>query len=403
MTKRILFVDDEPMVLSGIQRSLRTMRKEWEMAFATSGAQALEMLAQTRFDVVVSDMRMPGMDGAELLEQVKIKFPQTVRFVLSGQSDREAILRSVGPTHQYLSKPCDGEELKQKIFHAFALRELLDNPHLKEIVSRMQTVPSLPQLYVAVTDALRQPDVTIAKIGQLIAQDMGMTSKVLQLVNSAFFGLPCQISNPMQAVSLLGIENVKALVLSVHVFSELDGPATQDLAFLWSHSMNAAALARAIIRAERGKQSLEDEAFAAGLLHDVGRLVLASACIDDYRRVFHIFAEEPASISEIELGVFGCSHAEVGAYLLGLWGLPDPIVEAVAWHHCPSRAGLSQFSPVIAVHCADYLDQRRHQYLGHGEKPILDEAILARLGLQERMAEWSALCPEVNPGVNNNG
>ena len=402
MNKRILFVDDEPMVLTGIQRSLRTMRKEWEMAFATSGPEALEMLARAPFDVVVSDMRMPGMDGAELLEQVKTRFPQTVRFVLSGQSEREAILRSVGPTHQYLSKPCDGEELKQKIIHAFALRELLDNPQLKEIVSRLQTVPSLPQLYVAVTDALRLPDVSVAKIADLVAQDMGMTSKVLQLVNSAFFGLPCRVSNPQQAVSLLGIDNVKALVLSVHVFSELEGQSTQEMSFLWSHSMHTAALAKAITHSQHCKQTIEDEAFAAGLLHDVGRLVLASVCGNQYQSVFRIAAEEPASISEIEQGVFGCSHAEVGAYLLGLWGLPDPIVEAVAWHHSPSRAGLSAFSPVIAVHVADYLDQQRHEYLARSETPTLDEDLLARLGFKEQMKVWSTMCQESAPGVKGN-
>ena len=113
MNKRILFVDDEPMILQGIQHSLRGMRAEWEVALANSGAEALETMAQAPFDVVITDMRMPGMDGAQLLDLVKVKFPRTVRIILSGQSDRETILRSVGPSHQYLSKPCDLDELKR--------------------------------------------------------------------------------------------------------------------------------------------------------------------------------------------------------------------------------------------------------------------------------------------------
>src|ERR1700690_993982 len=191
MSKRILFVDDEPMILEAIQHSLRSMRAEWDVKFANSGREALETMALIPFDVVITDMRMPGMDGAQLLELVKARFPRTVRIILSGQSDRETILRSVGPSHQYLSKPCDLDELKQKLVRAFALREMLDDPHLKEVIGRLKTVPSLPALYVAVTEALRHPETPIRKIGDLIAQDMGMCAKVLQLANSAFFGLSC--------------------------------------------------------------------------------------------------------------------------------------------------------------------------------------------------------------------
>src|SRR5579871_3617695 len=165
MNKKILFVDDEPMVLQGIQRSLRGMRGEWDAEFATSGAEALETMARDHFDVVITDMRMPGMSGAQLLEQVKIKFPRAVRIILSGQSDRESILRSIGPTHQYLSKPCDVEELKQKLLHAFALRDLLADPHLKEVVGRLETIPSLPRVYTAITEVLNTPDSSIHQIG----------------------------------------------------------------------------------------------------------------------------------------------------------------------------------------------------------------------------------------------
>jgi len=395
MTKRILFVDDEPMVLNGLERSLRAMRKEWEMKFVSSGAEALETMAQAPFDVVVSDMRMPVMDGAALLEQVKAKYPRTVRFVLSGQSDKEAILRSVGPTHQYLSKPCDPEELKQKITHAFALRELLVNPTLKDIVSRMRAIPSLPSLYVAVTEALSQPDASVAKIADIIKQDMGMTSKVLQLVNSAFFGLPCQVSSPHQAVSLLGIDNIRALVLSVHVFSELETDSKRSLDFLWPHSLSTAACARAIARAERGGQRLEDDSFAAGLLHDIGRLILACACGVLYAQALTRAAEQKINLIETEMQTFGCTHAEVGAYLLGLWGLPDSVVAAVAWHHFPSRSGVDAFSPVIAVHVADNYDHHQNSYLEMNEIPSLDEDLLGRLGLLQRLTDWSRTCDEI--------
>ena len=395
MSKRILFVDDEPMLLSGLERSLRGMRKEWEMEFALGGRQALEALAGAPFDVVVTDMRMPEIDGAQLLEQIKNKYPNTIRFVLSGQSDRETILRSIGPTHQYLSKPCDLEELKQKVAQAFARRELLENPTLKEIVSRMDTVPSLPSLYVRLTEALSQSDITVAKIADIIKQDMGMTSKILQLVNSAFFALSCHISSPHQAVSLLGIDNIRAVVLSVHVFSELEGNLNSKLAALWPRSLTTAVFARAISRAEHSPQRLEDDAFAAGLLHDIGRLVLASACREQYTQVLESLHQGQTTLAQAESQTFGCTHAEVGAYLLGLWGLPDSVVHAVAWHHTPSRSGAAAFSPVIAVHVAVDYDHHLHPD-PENKIPALDEGLLASLGLIDRTALWWSICHELN-------
>jgi HD-like signal output (HDOD) protein/CheY-like chemotaxis protein len=395
MNKRILFVDDEPMVLSGLERSLRGMRKEWDMEFAPGGRQALEALAHARFDVVVTDMRMPEIDGAALLEQVKSKYPRTMRFVLSGHSDRETILRSIGQTHQFLSKPCDLDELRQKIAQAFALRELLENPTLKEIVSRLDTVPSLPSLYVSLTEALGQADISVAKIAGIIKQDMGMTSKILQLVNSAFFSLPCQVSNPHQAVSLLGIDNIRAAVLSVHVFSELEGDPNGSLSALWPHSLTTAAFATAIARYEKMPQGLQDDAFAAGLLHDIGRLVLASVCKVQYAQVRENLRKEKTSLAQAESKTFGCTHSEVGAYLLGLWGLPDPVVQAVAWHHTPSRCAGSSFSPLIAVHVADVFDHRLHANASMDETPTLDEGALAALGLLERTEPWWNACQKL--------
>jgi HD-like signal output (HDOD) protein/CheY-like chemotaxis protein len=395
MNKRILFVDDDPMLLSGLKRTLRGMRKEWEMAFAPGARQALEALARAPFDLVVTDMRMPEIDGAQLLEQIKTQYPRTMRFVLSGQSDRETILRSIGPTHQFLSKPCDLEELKEKVAQAFALRELLENPTLKEIVSRMDSVPSLPSLYVSLTEALCQADITVARIAQIIKQDMGMTSKVLQLVNSAFFALPCRISSPHQAVSLLGIDNIRAVVLSVHVFSELEANPDPELAALWPHSINTAAFARAIARAEHSPQRLEDDAFTAGLLHDIGRLMLTRTCSAQYAAILERFRHGKATLLEAEADSFGCTHAEIGAYLLGLWGLPESLVEAVAWHHTPSRSGASAFAPVIAVHVADAYQHRMHPGSGGGDVRI-QESLVAQLNLQNRMPVWWEVCHEVD-------
>jgi HD-like signal output (HDOD) protein len=395
MNKRILFVDDEPLVLQGIQRSLRAMRAEWSVEFANSGAEAVQTMAQARFDVVITDMRMPGMDGAQLLDLVKARFPSTVRIILSGQSDRETILRSVSPCHQYLSKPCDIDELKQKLLRAFALRDMMDNPLLKEVISRLKSVPSLPALYFAVTESLRSPNTSLTQIGDLIEQDMGMCAKVLQLVNSAFFGLSCHVSSPHQAIAMIGFENLKALVLSVEVFSGLGGQGGQDLSFLWNHSMATATFAKAIAKVQQAPRGMVDDAFAAGLLHDVGRLVLASVYAREYQQVLHRAAEPGALLAECEEEAFGCTHNVAGAYLLGLWGLADSVVEAVAWHHQPARAEPATFSALIAVHAADHFDNERGANAGFQENSLIDAALLTQLGLEQQLAPWSMACQEV--------
>jgi putative nucleotidyltransferase with HDIG domain len=395
MNKRILFVDDEPAVLQGLQRSLRGMRQEWEMEFAASGREALETMARSPFDVVITDMRMPEMDGAQLLDQVRKRFPQTVRIVLSGQSDRETILRSIGPTHQYMAKPCDLEDLKQKLTHTFALRELLADPRLKEIVCQLENIPSLPSLYIAITTALQSPDTSITQVGDIIAQDMGMCMKVLQLVNSAFFGLPGQISNPRQAAALIGIDNIKALVLSVHVFSQFQNSSNQDLSFLWNHCLATASYAKAIARLQGAGRQIVDDSFTAGLLHDVGKLILYSVCKEECDRIWKLAAEEKTPSLTLERSALGCTHAGVGAYLVGLWGLPDPIVEAVAWHHYPADAAPKAFGSLIAVHAANCFDHQFHCYPEAGAKPTLDQALLANLGLADRLAAWESACQEL--------
>ena len=169
MKKRILFVDDETMILQGLERTLRPLRNEWEMAFANSGPRALDLMNQAPFDVVISDMRMPGMNGAELLTEVLKKFPKTVRLILSGHADRDLVLKCVGSTHQYLSKPCNPDELKSAIRRAGNLDQSLRDKSLGQLISRMDRLPSIPSLYVAIVEKLQDPDCGISDIGDIVA------------------------------------------------------------------------------------------------------------------------------------------------------------------------------------------------------------------------------------------
>lgn len=391
--KRILFVDDEPKVLQGIQRMLRSMRHEWDMVFAQSGQEALGILAEQPADVVVSDMRMPGMDGVQFLTEVRRRYPETVRIALSGHSEREMILRAVGPTHQYLAKPCDPELLKSVVARAVALRGVLSKETLRQAVAQMQSLPSLPQVYVEMVEELRSPDASIKKVGELIGKDLGMTAKVLQLVNSAFFGLRRHVTGPSEAAALLGLDTLQALVLSVQVFAQLDHARATGLCVetLWNHSMATGTLAKRISAAEGCEARVCDHALMAGLLHDAGKLVLAANLPDEYRRALAVARDAAVAQREAEERIFGTTHAEAGAYLLGLWGLPDPIVEALAFHHCPNECLADTFTPLTAVHVANALEHEADHVAEDRDASPLDSDYLARIGLAERLPVWREL------------
>jgi HD-like signal output (HDOD) protein len=396
---RLLFVDDDAHLLDGIKRALRPMRHEWQMAFVTSGEEALATLEQAPFDVVVSDMRMPSMDGARLLNEVQRRYPQIIRIVLSGHSDREMIYHSIGASHQYLAKPCEVDRLKATIQRACALRELLKNESLRGLVAGMQTLPSLPHLFHAIKKEAESATSSLTTIGNIIAKDMGMTAKVLQLVNSAYFGLNGTVSTVEQTVTLLGLDTIQALVLTVHVFGQIPktmGRARFQIDRLWAESLATGTLARALAKAENASPLESEQAYTAGLLHDAGMLVLAANVPDRYDAILRVASEEGIPVWEAERREFGATHADVGAYLLGLWGLGDPIVEAVAFHHHPSDCIGKTFSPLTAVHVANVLQQELSQRATGDE---IDPTYLEALHMTDRLPRWREVAGTVHQAV----
>ncbi len=396
MSKRILFVDDEPMVLSGLQRSLRSMREEWEMAFVTNGPEALQLMERQPFDIIVTDMRMPVMTGAELLEHVKCRFPQCFRIILSGQADQQTILRAVDPTHQYLAKPCDTNELKKRLTRAFAVRGLLKNEELQAVVSRLEALPSLPSLYLEVTSELESREPSLPRIGHLISEDMAMTAKILQLVNSAFFGLRCRISSPKQAVQMLGLDTLRALVLTTHVFDKFRTHALgeEESSYLWKHSLAVASFAKHIATSEKADRQLVDDCFTAGLLHDAGKLILAFAMENKYQHVLDAIRKDGKKLIAAETEILGCNHAEVAAYLLGLWGLPEAVIDGVAWHHAHSGSVQTGFSTAVATHVASIFHDLQSPFWMRDDVP-LDDEYLHKNNLAGRELIWRKLVDEL--------
>ena len=396
MKPKILFVDDEQNILDSLRLSMRSMRAKWDMSFALGGKAALELLAREPHDVVVSDMRMPGLDGAEFLREVRARHPQSVRIILSGYAEEESILKTVTLAHQYLSKPCRPVDLVAAVEKALSLRGVLDHGPLKTLVARMEGLPTLPEVYKRLSAALQEEHATLKELGDIVCEDVAMSASILRLVNSAFFGLPRHISSVHHAVNLIGGQTLRVLVLSAHLFTVLEPAAMPSFSvkLLWEHSQRVACFAKAIAMAEGACRDDRDNGFIAGMLHDMGKLILATNLPAAYQEIIDRVRLEAIPLHVAELEGFGATHAQVGAYLMGLWGFDQPVMEAVCWHHCLDKQTSDLFSPALAVHVADLLDHELVRiHAGYVAWP-LQVGGTQEACFQERLRVWRGCCAD---------
>jgi HD-like signal output (HDOD) protein len=382
---RICFVDDEEMVLTGLKRSLRRMSREWEMEFYSDPSEVLKAVRRGPVDVVVSDMRMPQLDGAALLAEIKTISPRTIRIILSGQADSELILRSVPVTHAYLDKPCDPLLLKATIERAQRCQELVTEADIQETITQLDEIPSLPETYEKVTSAIREGGRSVEEIGRLIAQDVGMSARLLQIANSAVFHFRKPVDSVTQAATLLGTKRIQQLVLSIGIFSVFDQKVNVDaVRRIWHESIAASALAVRIAKDLGLDQRSVDASSSAGMLHQCGRLVLLASFPQRYESAARRRRDESLSASEAERLEFGVEHNRIGAYVCSLWGLPDDVVDALASYRDPSGSLNARPDVVTALHVAWALLNKPE-----GESP--DAEYIAALGLTERTAAWTEM------------
>jgi len=352
-------VDDHPDLLQGLKRVFRPMRDQWDMAFAPGGEEALEQVKQECFDVIVTDMRMPSIDGAALLQQVRAICPFTVRIALSGQAKEDTVLRALTSAHQYMSKPCDAEILKTTINKACKVRDLLGEHWMKERISMLNTVPSLPENYSALISELASPDCSIERVMEIVSKDIGMTAKVLHAVNSAFFGSGTPVYSQREALKTLGLDTMRAFIAQGDIFvkSEID-PTLLSLAKLTEHSVSVANRAREFLGVDGHSESMKDGAYTAGLLHEIGRILLAVSSPDKYAEVKFLVLQTKTHLYKAEQEIFGATHAQIGAYLLALWGLPDSIVDTVAEYRDAEKCGTADNALLTALHLANGADNQ---------------------------------------------
>jgi HD-like signal output (HDOD) protein/ActR/RegA family two-component response regulator len=394
--KRILFVDDEPALLDGLRGRLRKMRAQWEMVFVESGSRAITEMELRPFDVIVTDMRMPAMDGAQLLVQVANQWPETVRIVLSGYSEDEQSRKLLPIAHQILSKPCDAEQIEGVVGRCLQLHKLLRDPTLRALVGRVKSLPTLPDTYVKLRDAMGQPDVSMGLVAKIITADPAIAAKILQVVNSAFFRLARRITKIEQAVNYLGLSAIRNLVMSVEVFSRWN--MEQSASALSPELLQTRAHRVAAVARQLGKQhGNADDALLAGLFHNIGYWVLMQGCPGELQTAMDVARAQQIPLHLAERQVLGASHAEVGAYLLGLWGLPHDVVEAVAFQYFPQQIRQNSFDVLAVLATAEsvaFADTQIVPGVIERADPPIDQAYLQTVGAPINLDEARALAAE---------
>jgi len=392
--RRVLIVDDDTNVLDGYRRLCRSQRDVWDVTYCGSGAEALKALSAQPFDVLVTDMQMPGMNGAELMAHAREVAPGVARIVLTGYASISSSVEASDLAHQLLNKPCDIDTLREAIDHSCQIQSMISSDRVKQAIGRVGRLPSPSTLYHELNTALQKETTNATVITRIIEQDMAIAAKLLQLVNSSIFGLRRRVSSLEQAVTLLGVRQIRDMVLATHVFEAF--PQTKqgvglNLERLREHSVAVGKLARSIMLEQGDSRDHADQAFIGGLLHSFGMLVLAANGFQKYNKAVDYCRRKQRMLSEVEKILFDVTHAEAGAYILGLWKIPPVIVEAVLMHQTPGYLPSGHWSPLAAVHVADAL---LHEY-ENGGSPYpgvpLDLAYIEQLGLTSRLGVWRLL------------
>ncbi|HEY1724282.1 MAG TPA: HDOD domain-containing protein [Steroidobacteraceae bacterium] len=384
--RRVLLVDPDPVALARLHQTLCTLRPQWQTAAAGTAAVALSILGQARFDAIVCAIGTPVLDGPQLLTQVRERHPNVVRLCLSDSIDDDAFLRAMPVTHQFLGKPCNVDALSDTLERICSLRDILQQPAIHELIGHLKALPATRATFQALSEAMARPNTHAADIAQIVSADTALSVKVLQMANSAFYRRGAPVTSIQAAITYAGMEMIKSLALSACVFSALDASpaAAKRLQDIQGRSLRRAHFARMLLRESRHA----DEAFTAALLLDIGQAVLALSAPDKFEQMIELARCTGRAWHEAEPEVFGAAHPEVGAYLLGLWGLPLGLIEAVAYHHAPSRVQHANTHVLAAVHVADAVIDAT------ADRPArlldrLDADFVARTGVSRCLTAWN--------------
>ncbi len=385
--RRILVADADPKAADEIRQLLGAA---WNVVGVATGPGALFQMQKQVCDVIVADLDLPELNGAEVLDLIRIAHPRAIRFLAATEVQKQRAMCHVAGGNQFLPKPFDTATLKATVERCLAADQGIINNSMRELIGRIRSFPTIPSLYLEVVSALSNPTATTAEVGGIVAKDMAMTTQLLQMLNSAYFSFPRTISDPAEAVGLLGFETVKSLVMSVKLRSQYDKikPVYFSIDNVWRHSTNVAHLAKQLADLETGDNAMAAAAFTAGLLHDLGKIILAANFDSQYSGAHAIARKNQLQLCEVESDIFGANHGQIAAYLFSLWGMLPGVIDAASLHHHPYRCAERTFNALTAVHVANALDHESNADPDDLPIPLLDMSYLEELGLTHRVPEW---------------
>ncbi len=397
--KNILFVDDNDNVISGIQRQLRPYRNFWQLFFAKTGQQALELMAAQPIDLIISEIMLPEMRGDELLAKVLEQHPATVRMIFSGYTSEDSLQKALEYAHQYLTKPCSPENLHEAITQVFTIQTCIDNPQIISGLGDINQLPSLPKIYRELNAAIADENTTPRIIADIFAKDPGLSAKLLQLINSPYFGMKRTVSSLSEAINLIGIKRLNNLLLSAHLKAQFPAPdpeTTLYMEYIWQDAAKVSELARLIALAENQQEDRPDQAYLGGLLHNLGLLIFLSRGGHKLKTLIEQVKHTDIPIRQLETTIFGFTAPEAATYLLSLWKIPPRIIEAILLQNTPNQTDYDGMNALTAVHVAtcliEHASAQDFQRLFNIE---LDLAYLERLGKTDRLADWQLLATKV--------
>jgi putative nucleotidyltransferase with HDIG domain len=391
---RLLLVDTSPKNLAAYQ-TLFGKDEQWECHFADSIKTAFDKLSLANFDIVITDIKMPVLNGVPLLETVAQMYPDIIRIVLVPSLSADYSKHLVKYAHRVLVRPKTTEELETLLERIYRLYKVIMRPQAIRFIDGLETIPSLPKVYGDLVAELESPQPSVKRAGFLISQDLGMSASILKMVNSAYFGLSKRISSPEFAVSLLGLDIVQGLVLTAHLFTAFSNAETKllNLETIVDHCLVVGFLSKEIAMHEKLPQSTVDSIYIAGILHDVGRLVFASHSPKLYRNVIDIATRENRQLYQVEQELFGAMHAEIGAYLLGQWGLPELVIELIAYHHSDNIPDYLALE-LSALRAADVYSKDILPASEPDSSDTLEKIFKSSPSLKEKKDEWYQVCLE---------
>jgi HD-like signal output (HDOD) protein/ActR/RegA family two-component response regulator len=348
-SKTALFVDDEPLVLNGLRRMLSPFQKDWTLLFAESGVEGLNLLENNDVNILIADMRMPGMNGLELLQTARKCYPQVIRVMLTGQPDKDIYCDVLALSHYFLWKPAKFEDLKMLFDCIRDLDSSFFDKKLLRLIGRIDSLPSLPVMFNRLMVLIGNSDSTIEQIAGIINKDISMSAQILKLVNSSYCKLPYKRDSIHEAVAYLGINILKQLVMSQHLITQYTESEVKkfEINEIWKHSIRTALVAKDIARKNNHSISIVNSSYLSGLIHDIGKLTIIRCFPELYAEILEKTKQQGRSQSEVETEHLGFNHAIIGGHLTSLWGLPHSITDAITFHHEPSLNLLTnKISPV---------------------------------------------------------